>query len=111
MRITDDDLQPWEMTPEGNPLSDKDIEVARKSKYYVRFAGMIRTVPSIKLKSEAWKMLSNIHTNMDQMRTFRSGINSRKANMAIRVAIVDSGLTAGGSGCLINRHFEAPRMV
>ena len=106
-----DDLQPWEMTPGGEPLTDSDIERARGSKYYTRFAGMIRTVPSMRLKSEAWRLLSNVHANMDQMRTFRSGNNSYNADLAIRVAILDSKLTSDGSGCIMNRHFEAPRLV
>lgn len=105
----DGDVNPWELNPSGEPLTDDEIERARKSKFYERFSEMLASVPSLRLKSQAWPLFQTIHRNMDQMRTFRSNTNAVNADLAMRVAILDSGLIGlQGSGCLINRHFDAP---
>lgn len=109
MIVVTDEPAPWEVDPDGNPLTDSDIDRIKQSIYYERFSDMLRTVPSLRHKREAWAMLSNTHKHMDQMKTFRSRTNSRNADLAIRVAILESELIGWvGYGCVLNRFFEAP---
>ena len=94
----------------GAPLEEKAIRKARKSTYYQRFTSIIESVPVMRTRQQAWRMLTTIYEQMDFMKAFRSQTNAINAQLSLRVAIIDSHLAGSlqGAGCLMNRYYDKP---
>ncbi len=106
-----EDIPDWMIDPRsGAPLEERAIRKARKSTYYQRFTSIINSVPVMRTRKQGWRMLSTIYEQMDFMKAFRSQTNAINAQLALRVAIIDSQLAGGvkGSGCLMNRYYDNP---